>query len=219
MLVGAALAFGSSGSLLLAADVAPAAASTRHDHAPAPRPRDVRVALVVDFGVDSGISPRVVVRCLHLAAGSNGTAVLAAAATQLRLPPPTYAPSGLLCSIDGYPTHGCGTPVGNGYAYWSYWHGGTHWGYAGVGPAEWTVTDRDVEGWRFEDPGAQGSGNVPPDAPTGYAAVCATASVRPDVGQGTGTSGVQLAVLASAGAVVVLLGAGTVRRWRRTAST
>jgi hypothetical protein len=182
------------------------------------QPSDVRVAIVVDFGVHSGVSPEVVVKCLHMPKDSNGTDLLAAVAQQLDLPQPTYAPSLLLCSIDGYPSHGCGVPVGNAYAYWSYWHGGSHWSYANVGPAEWTLTDDDVEGWRFENPSFQTSANPPPDAPAGYAAVCDMASVRPIVG-GSGTPGTPVAVLAAAGAVVVLLGVAGVRRWRRTAGT
>jgi hypothetical protein len=151
-----------------------------------------------------------------MSAGSNGTDVLAAVSQELGLPQPTYAPSGLLCSIDGYPSQGCGTSVANGYAYWSYWHGTTHWSYANLGPAQWTVTDDDVEGWRFQNPSAQAPGTPPPDAPANYAAVCAMASVRPSTGSTSKTSAEQLAVLAAVGAVVVLLSAASVRRWRRT---
>jgi hypothetical protein len=37
------------------------------------------------------------------------------------------------------------------YRYWSYWWGGADstWSYAESGPADRTVTDGDVEGWRF----------------------------------------------------------------------
>lgn len=179
-------------------------------------PRTVPVAIVVDFG-PHGLAPRVATKCLRVPAGSNGTDVLAQWAQDYGLPPTVYAPSGLLCAIDGYPRRGCGTAVGSRYAYWSYWHGGGQWTYASVGPAEFTVTTDDVEGWRFQPDGTASPQDPPPDAPASYAAVCAEAAVAP-FRSPTGTVGaLAIAEWSVAGVAVVALGALTARRARRSA--
>ena len=54
--------------------------------------------------------------------------------SQEGLAPPTYASSGLLCSINGIPASGCGQTVAGGYIYWSYFTGGPgSWTYASAG--------------------------------------------------------------------------------------
>jgi hypothetical protein len=177
----------------------------------------VHVAVVVDFGPRSGLSPRVVIRCFTVAAGSNGSDVLADVASAADVVAPTYNDSGLLCSIDGYPTRGCGTPVGGGFAYWSYWHGGTSWSYANDGPAEWVVPNDDVEGWRF-DPASSGTADdLPPGAPSSYAAACASESSSqfPMATPPAGTSTTSALVAGVAGLFILALGAASVRRWRR----
>ena len=124
-----------------------------------------RAGLVVDFGsVDDGAGkpPRVVQATCVTWSGSDeyGTDVLDAAGYSL-----SFNKVGLLCSIDGYPATGCGSPSsGGGYEYWSYWHGGTTWTYAQTGPAYTRVHSGGVEGWRFVA-GTDSAGGSPPRAP------------------------------------------------------
>jgi hypothetical protein len=163
------------------------------------------------------VSPRIVIKCLKVPAGTNGSDVLASVASSWHVPAPTYSNSGLLCSIDGYPSRGCGTPAHGGYAYWSYWHGASpHWTYANVGPAEWTVRDGDVEGWRFQDRGAANPTDPAPAAPSDFAAVCAAGATSPSPipARGGTTSGSATLLVVSALVVVALGGAGA-SRWRR----
>ncbi len=104
---------------------------------------------------------------------------------------PTYASSGLLCSINGTPASGCGQTVAGGYVYWSYFTGGTGtWTYASTG-AFATVTPGDVEGWRFQDPGSGRPNDPPPRSPAQYAAICPptpTTTTVPATTTGTGAS-------------------------------
>jgi hypothetical protein len=179
---------------------------------------DVRVAVVIDFGARSGVSPRIVIKCLKVHRGTNGSDVLASVASSWQVPAPTYATSGLLCSINGYPSTGCGTSVPGGYAYWSYWHGGgQHWAYANVGPAEWTVRNGDVEGWRYQDPGAV---NPAPAASPDLATACAAAatSPAPTPARDRSTAGSATLFAAALLVVVVLGGAGAIT-WRRRLRT
>jgi hypothetical protein len=208
-----------AGSLVLTAVAGlPAGAVSASIRDVTTHPAVVRVAVVVDFGPRSGLSRRVVIRCLTVPRGSNGTDVLADVADAAAIATPSYAANGLLCSIDGYPTGGCGTPTSNGIAYWSYWHGGTSWSYANVGPVAWTVRDGDVEGWRFDAASAGTSADPPPAAPAGYAAACATATAAfPITVPTTGSSSSTALVAGIAGLVVLGLGVESVRRWRRRA--
>jgi hypothetical protein len=224
--VGSVLAAWSGAAIAAAPGVAAASVVARTAPLPAPARANVvasggvSVAIVIDFGEHSGIRPRVVRKCLRVADGSNGTNALASLARAFAIPEPTYAVSGLLCSIDGYPTSGCGTQVGKGgYAYWSYWHGGPTWSYANVGPAQWTVLNGDVEGWRFEDGGPADADDPPPSSPPAYADVCDLASVRPTSLRASidGNSTSMDVLVGVAGLLVVLLGTVTVRRWRRVA--
>jgi hypothetical protein len=154
------------------------------------------VPVVVDMG---GPSDTGEVACVPVPAGSNGAQVLAARATMLGEPAPRYAESGLLCAIDGYPATGCGQQVGSHYAYWAYYHGGTSWTYASVGPAEWQVFAGDVEGWRFQPDGTATPADPPPRAPSEAATLCpssvppttttTTASVPPTTSPTTTVAG------------------------------
>lgn len=43
-----------------------------------------------------------------------------------------------------------GTAQASAYRYWSYWQGSTGtWVAAMTGPGDYSVVDRDVQGWRF----------------------------------------------------------------------
>ena len=180
---------------------------------------EVRVAVVVDLGARAPAPPRVILKCLKVPAGANGSDVLASVARAFRVPAPTYSASGLLCSIDGYPAGGCGTGGQGGYAYWSYWHGGRHWTYANVGPAEWTVRDGDVEGWRFQSRGSASPSDPPPAAASAFTAVCAAAAASAAPRPAGGPTSSSPAALVVAGAAVLALGGGAAIRWRRRPRT
>jgi hypothetical protein len=131
---------------------------------------EVSVAFVVDFG--GAIGP--VVKCVPVPSGDNGYQALAAFTTLENEAPPVFASSGLLCSINGDPSSGCGQAVPGGYIYWSYWQGSSgQWQYANSG-ATATVQNGDVEGWRFENPGRADPNDPPPAAAPAYAAICGT---------------------------------------------
>jgi hypothetical protein len=130
---------------------------------------DVTVAFVLDFGAPS---LRLVVGCVSVPASDNRYQALAAFTAQEGLASPTYAPSGLLCSINGVPSSGCGQVVSGGYVYWSYFTGSaTGWTYASTG-AFGTVTPNDVEGWRFQDPGTGRPSDPAPRFTGQFRAIC-----------------------------------------------
>ncbi|HVU74919.1 MAG TPA: hypothetical protein VHE83_18290 [Mycobacteriales bacterium] len=114
--------------------------------------------------------------CATVPYGATGQQVLAARAKALNRPQPRYQ-GGLLCAIDGYPATGCGEhdTARGGYDYWSYWHkrrGSSQWVYSGTGADQYSPVPGDLEGWAFQEGGAEG-GRVPPDVSA--ESVCATA--------------------------------------------
>ena len=182
------------------------------------------VAVVIDFG---GPNARVIVSCVAAESGETGAQVLQAQAAALSYPEPRYASSGLLCGIDGYPANGCGAEAGGHYAYWSYWHGGKHWQYADNGPAGWTVTRGDVEGWRFEPDGSASPSDSPPRASSSAPQLesqlkSPSASSTRSAGKGAGpvaaagsSSDTRQVLFGGTVALIVLLGAGALVRSRR----
>lgn len=117
------------------------------DQCPTQGAGQVRVAVVVDA---SELGGSLSVVCVVVPAGSNGVTALAARAARVGQGDPRYDLSGLLCAIDGAPAApACGDLGPNGFEYWSYWTGGSSWQFAPVGPANRTMTDGTVEGWRF----------------------------------------------------------------------
>jgi hypothetical protein len=134
------------------------------------------IPVVVDLG---GPSDSAEVTCVSVPPGSDGAQVLVARAKILGVPAPRYNETGLLCAIDGYPTTGCGLESGSHYAYWAYFHGGSSWTYADVGPAEWQVFAGDVEGWRFEPDGSASPTDPPPRAPSDASTLCPSSSGPP----------------------------------------
>jgi MYXO-CTERM domain-containing protein len=142
---------------------------------------EVTVAFVLDFG---GPRSDQVTGCVTVPASDSRYDALAAFAAQERLALPTYNASGLLCSINGTPSSGCGQVVSGGYIYWSYFTGGTGaWSYADTG-AFGTVTPGDVEGWRFQDPGTGLPNDPAPRTTPDYTALCAPARTPPGRGGG-----------------------------------
>jgi len=105
--------------------------------------------------------------CVSVPPGSTGNQVLAARARQLGTPAPTYRSDGLVCSIDGYPRTGCqDVQDGGGYHYWAYYvrkPGAAGWTYANYGPgdAHSKPADGAVEGWAFQNGGAEGQTRPP----------------------------------------------------------
>lgn len=94
----------------------PRYASTYADICSDPKPAgtDVRVAVVVDFGSSSDWPPgekppvvgKVYTRCLTVAAGTRASAVMGQAQLDLRV-----GDNGLICGIDGFPSHECAPVV------------------------------------------------------------------------------------------------------------
>jgi hypothetical protein len=137
---------------------------------------DVHVAVVVDDGSSSAVSAV----CVPGSSGDNGATILAARASMLGMPQPRYSTSGLLCSIDGMPSTGCGVAHDGHYAYWSYWHGDAgKWSYSNVGPASGRVDSGVVEGWRWEPDGSALPTDPPPRGPADATAICAPTPPRP----------------------------------------
>ena len=136
---------------------------------------DVVVAFVLDFG---GSHADQVVGCVDVPSTDSDYDALSAFATQEHLALPTYNPSGLLCSINGVPSAGCGEVVPKGYIYWSYFTldaPTTQWEYAKAG-AFATVHPGDVEGWRFQDPGTGLPDDPPPRTAPVLGTICAAGS-------------------------------------------
>jgi hypothetical protein len=170
------------------------------------------VPLVVDFGGRHG---RVLVTCMVTAPGLNGEQLLDEQAARLAYPQPSYCTSGLLWTIDGYPSTGCPANPGGDNAYWAYWHGGKTWTYAAVGPGGWKVSRGDVEGWRYEPDGKANAPRAPSNAAALEVRAAATSGNgagprRPSGGSGTGA----LPFVVGA-AIVLVLGAAALVRTRR----
>jgi len=149
---------------------------------------EVSVAFVLDFGGSSGDQ---VVGCVTVPSSDTRYDALAAFVQEKGLTQPGYAPSGLLCSINGVPSSGCGQVIDGGYIYWAYFTGGAHgWVYSSTG-AFGTVGTDDVEGWRFENPGSGNPGDPGPRTAPRYNAICGstTPTTLPTGGSGGGGGG------------------------------
>jgi hypothetical protein len=131
---------------------------------------EVEVAFVIDFGGSTHPS----VGCVKVPATDSGYQALAAFTAQEGEQAPTYNTSGLLCSIDDIPSSGCGRVVSGGYIYWSYWDATSgKWKYADTG-AFATVSNGDVQGWRFQDPGKANPTDPPPTTSPNFASICSS---------------------------------------------
>ena len=145
---------------------------------------EVSVAFVLDFG---GSSSDQVTGCVTVPSTDTRYDALAAFVQEKGLTQPSYAPSGLLCSINGVPSSGCGQIIAGGYIYWAYFTGGAHgWVYASTG-AGGTVGTDDVEGWRFENPGSGNPGDPGPRTAPHYDSLCGPTT--PTTVPGGGSSG------------------------------
>jgi len=145
--------------------------------------------VVIDFGTGGG-AHQPVVECVHEPQGATSGQALNDALAKANLPLPSYDAngSGLLCSLGGYPTQGCGVQTPSGYQYWAYFHGDTGgWHYAQDGPNERTAAGSLTEGWRFEDRGHGNPGDPPPAGASSPARLCASVT-PPSVPVATTTS-------------------------------
>ena len=147
--------------------------------APAMAAGERTIAVVVDFGVGEGL-PHSFTLCVKEPAGATDAQALADALATRKLQQSTYSSSGLLCSIAGYPSTGCGVPTSAGYSYWAYFHGSAQgWSYASDGPAERTASPGTSEGWRFERDGRGNPSDQVPTGPSSPTALCPSSTETP----------------------------------------
>ena len=134
----------------------------------------VYVAVVVDFGNGPSTPSSPISKCVTVPQGSTLLDALSQAVGSSNL---TFASSGLLCTIDGYPTpqvsSSCGQAIPGGYRYWSFWtsNQGT-WSYAKLGAGSIPATTGAVEGWRFEYNGNGNPNDPPPSIAANFQAIC-----------------------------------------------
>jgi len=119
------------------------------------------VAVIVDSG--AGVSAR----CTTWTNRLTGVGALSATGHSYR-----YAPSGLLCAIDGFPAD-CHVDDTH---FWSYWHrapAGSAWGFSGEGAGTYHPAIGSTEGWAYQN----GSSRQPPNIP--FATICPTTAPSP----------------------------------------
>jgi hypothetical protein len=152
---------------------------------------EVSVAFVVDFSGSGGVQSA----CVKVPSTDDEYQALALFTAQEHEAAPTYNSSGLLCSIGGVPSTGCGQAVGRQYIYWSYWHGDSgSWQYSNTGASgivhacDAQGNDCDVEGWKFEDPGAGNPTDPPPSVAPDYASICSATSATTTTAAATATT-------------------------------
>ncbi len=118
------------------------------------------IAVVIQFS--SGQSPRVL--CVNETSSVSSIRALSDALAANGMAGPTFAPTGLLCSLNNSPASGCGVQTSEGYQYWSYFLGdGSGWHYSNQGPGTHGATPQVSEGWRFQNAGTGNGSDAPPD--------------------------------------------------------
>lgn len=147
----------------------------------------IRVVVVVDPGETGPRAPAAT--CLVVAAGTSGSKILAQRASELGLPSPRYADSGLLCGIDGFPGTGCPVNSGGTYAYWAYFNGsGGMWSYGHDNPFVRRMVDGEIMGWRYTTGSRDGDAPMPRISPTSalFPALAPPPTAPPSGGGGAG---------------------------------
>lgn len=134
----------------------------------------IYVAVVIDFGDGPSTPSAPITKCVPVQQGST---LLDALTQAVGLSNVTFATSGLLCTIDGYPTaqvsSSCGQAVSGGYRYWSFWTSTSgNWSYAKVGAGSIVATTGAVEGWRFEYNGTGNSNDAAPTVAANFQTIC-----------------------------------------------
>ena len=129
------------------------------------------IAIVIQLGEGE---QSIIDLCIHEPQGVTGAQALADGLRDAGLAQPTYATTGLLCSIAGHPATGCGVHAASGYQYWSYFHGSSSgWTYASDGPGTHVASPDAVEGWRFQSAGTGHPNDPAPVVDANPAAICA----------------------------------------------
>ncbi len=119
------------------------------------------VAVVVDPG--GGTSGR----CTTWRSGLTGLGVLSATGHSYR-----FAPSGLICAIDGFPADCHVDPT----HYWSYWHrgaGSSSWAYSNEGAGTYRPGVRSTDGWAYQNGASRQPRNIP------FTTICPIAAPTP----------------------------------------
>ena len=147
----------------------------------------------VCMGVVVDDSSNATAQAAEVAPGTSDLQALSAAGDTA-----TQNNSGLVCAINNVPADGlqnCLETAGSGqYYYWSYWEGDPYtntWTYANVGPASHTVDTGQtyVEGWRYQDPGADNPTATKPSVTPATAFAQACPGITPVPSGGSGGSG------------------------------
>ncbi len=126
----------------------------------------IRVVMVVDPGETGPRGP--MATCLVVAAGTSGSKILAQRASELGLPSPRYAGSGLLCGLDGFPATACPVNNGGSFAFWAYFNGsGGSWSFGHDNPFVRRMVDGEIMGWRYTTGSTEGDAPAPRIAPSG----------------------------------------------------
>ena len=126
----------------------------------------IRVVMVVDPGETGPRGP--MATCLVVAAGTSGSKILAQRASELGLPSPRYAGSGLLCGLDGFPATACPVNNGGSFAFWAYFNGsGGAWSFGHDNPFVRRMVDGEIMGWRYTTGSTEGDAPAPRIAPSG----------------------------------------------------
>jgi hypothetical protein len=125
----------------------------------------IRVVMVVDPGETGPRGP--MATCLVVAAGTSGSKILAQRASELGLPVPRYAGSGLLCGLDGFPATACPVNNGGSFAFWAYFNGsGGSWSFGHDNPFVRRMVDGEIMGWRYTTGSTEGDAPAPRIAPS-----------------------------------------------------
>ncbi len=106
------------------------------------------VAVIVDKG--SGVSSR----CMKWRSGLTGAGALTGTGHSYRL-----APSGLICSIDGFPAD-CHVDSTH---FWSYWHkapGSGTWTFSSEGAGTYNPRSGETEGWAYQNGSSRKPRNI-----------------------------------------------------------
>jgi hypothetical protein len=127
----------------------------------------VYAAVVVDFG-----NGQITSNCVPVSPGESDEQALAQVYSV------EANNSGLICDINNVPTSDTSqclrTGGNNQFYYWSYWHGSTGtWVYSSVGPSSFSASSGDVQGWRYQNPGADNPSAPPPEASANFQSICA----------------------------------------------
>lgn len=149
----------------------------------------VCMGVVVDDGSGGAPTPQTA----QVSAGTSDLQALSAAGDTA-----TQNNSGLVCEVNGFPADGlqnCTRVAGGGqYYYWAYWHGdpaSNSWTYGQAGPASHAVATGQtyVEGWSYQNPGADNANAMQPKITPAAAFAAACPGVAPVPASGGGSSG------------------------------